>query len=64
MQGLKWQARAGALALLGQLAKRAPAEFAHCMVAVVPRVSECMVDIRQEVRAMHALLWHVLCMYG
>ena len=25
-------------------------EFAHCMVAVVPRVSECMVDIRQEVR--------------
>ncbi|KAI7836488.1 hypothetical protein COHA_009640 [Chlorella ohadii] len=50
-QGLKWQARAGALALLGQLAKRAPAEFAHCMVAVVPRVSECMVDIRQEVAA-------------
>jgi len=144
-QGLKWQARAGALALLGQLAKRAPGvsgtvgcisacaplalalaasrcwelgqrwlrrrlawavafskqalqfcsrcnlqlicmllctipwvccarpahcypsncctpltpprcaccavqEFAHCMVAVVPRVSECMVDIRQEVR--------------
>ncbi|PRW20411.1 elongation factor EF-3 isoform B [Chlorella sorokiniana] len=50
-QGLKWQARAGALVLLGQLAKRAPAEFAHCMVAVVPRVSECMVDIRQEVAA-------------
>lgn len=113
-QGLKWQARAGALKLLGSLAKRAPSvstacrprcmccsvrapppplgrrlfwlrlrsggafrpwlrpaacstplsvdrparalppscfaaqEFAHCMVAVVPRVSECMVDIRPE----------------
>lgn len=23
-------------------------EFAHCMVAVVPRVSECMVDTRPE----------------
>ncbi|KAL4853476.1 Elongation factor 3 [Chlorella vulgaris] len=50
-QGLKWQARAAALALLGALAKAAPSEFAHCMVAVVPRVSECMVDTRGEVAA-------------
>lgn len=50
-QKIKWQARCGALKLLGQLAKRCPGEFAHCMVAVVPRVSECMVDVRPEVSA-------------
>lgn len=54
---LKWQSRAAALGLLAKLAQRHVATLAAHVVEIVPRVSECMSDVRAEVvRAAHDAL--------
>jgi hypothetical protein len=46
----KWQIKEGALRLLVTLAKTAPAQVSACLPAIVPLISERMVDAREQVR--------------
>lgn len=46
----KWQIKEGALKLLAALAKTAPAQVSVCLPAIVPLISERMVDPREQVR--------------
>lgn len=46
----KWQVKEGALKLLAALARRNPAQVAAALPAIVPVVSECMVDARAQVK--------------
>lgn len=46
----KWQIKEGGLRLLAALAKTAPAQVAVCLPAIVPLISERMVDAREQVR--------------
>jgi hypothetical protein len=45
----KWQVKEGALRLLVTLARTAPAQVAACLPAIVPLISERMVDAREQV---------------
>lgn len=46
----KWQVKEGALKLLAALARTAPAQVSVCLPAIVPLISERMVDAREQVR--------------
>lgn len=46
----KWQVKEGALRLLADLAATAPAQVSACLPAIVPLISERMVDPREQVR--------------
>lgn len=46
----KWQVKEGALRLLAALSKTAPSQVAACLPAIVPLISERMVDPREQVR--------------
>jgi elongation factor 3 len=46
----KWQVKEGALRLLVTLAQTAPAQVSLCLPAIVPLISERMVDAREQVR--------------
>lgn len=50
----KWQVKEGALKLLADLAKSAPAQVSACLPAIVPLISERMVDAREQVRIHHS----------
>lgn len=45
----KWQIKEGSLRLLAALAKTAPAQVSACLPAIVPLISERMVDAREQV---------------
>jgi len=45
----KWQVKEGALLLLAALARSAPPQVAVCLPAIVPLISERMVDAREQV---------------
>jgi elongation factor 3 len=45
----RWQTRVGALNLMAARAKRCPQETGHCMLAIMPTLSEAVVDSRPEV---------------
>lgn len=57
-RSMKWQARVGALKCLGSRAKHFPSEMGHCMLDIIPALSEAVVDTRAEVAeaASNALL--------
>jgi hypothetical protein len=46
----KWQVKEGALLLLAALARTAPSQVSACLPAIVPLISERMVDPREQVR--------------
>lgn len=46
----KWQVKEGALRLLVTLAQTAPTQVSLCLPAIVPLISERMVDAREQVR--------------
>jgi elongation factor 3 len=48
--GVKWQSKMGSLRILADLATAAPAEVSACLPDIVPAVTECMVDIKAELR--------------
>jgi elongation factor 3 len=48
-RAMKWQVRAGALKCLGYRAKQFPTEMGHCMLDIMPLLSESVVDTRTEV---------------
>lgn len=50
----KWQVKEGALRLLVTLAQTAPAQVSLCLPAIVPLISERMVDAREQVRQQQA----------
>ena len=45
----KWQTRAASLTLLAARAKRCPVEAGHCVLSMMPVLSEAIVDTRREV---------------
>lgn len=45
----KWQTRIGCLKLLEALSKKSPGEMGHCMLSIMPALSEAAVDTRPEV---------------
>ena len=46
----KWQAKAGACDLLGALAVGAPLQASWSLPEIVPRVTDCMVDLKEELK--------------
>lgn len=56
----KWQVKEGALKLLAELAKTAPAQVSACLPAIVPLISERMVDAREQVRGIKGLVSKVI----
>jgi hypothetical protein len=46
----KWQVKEGALLLLADLAQSAPSQVSMCLPAIVPLISERLVDPREQVR--------------
>jgi hypothetical protein len=51
----------GSCRLLERLAVEAPAALAACLPDVVPRVSECMVDAKDQVKVRGGPAWWVGC---
>jgi hypothetical protein len=49
----KWQVKEGALLLLAALTRTAPSQVAACLPAIVPLISERMVDPREQVCEEH-----------
>ena len=49
LTGRKWQTRVAALHLLASRCKRCPVEAGHCVLAMMPVLSEAIVDTRLEV---------------
>uniref|UniRef100_A0A383W2Z9 Elongation factor 3 n=1 Tax=Tetradesmus obliquus TaxID=3088 RepID=A0A383W2Z9_TETOB len=47
----KWQVKEGALLLLAALTRTAPSQVSACLPAIVPLISERMVDPREQVKA-------------
>lgn len=47
----QWQTKVGALNMLSELCRVAPRRVAECLSTVVPRVSECMVDVKEQVKS-------------
>lgn len=45
-----WQVKAGSLQLLTHLARKAPQQIANQLPTIVPLVSECMYDAKQQVK--------------
>eukprot|EP00303_Exanthemachrysis_gayraliae_P007461 CAMPEP_0206007530 /NCGR_PEP_ID=MMETSP1464-20131121/5816_1 /ASSEMBLY_ACC=CAM_ASM_001124 /TAXON_ID=119497 /ORGANISM="Exanthemachrysis gayraliae, Strain RCC1523" /LENGTH=1054 /DNA_ID=CAMNT_0053381027 /DNA_START=42 /DNA_END=3206 /DNA_ORIENTATION=- len=57
----KWTTVVGALMLLGELADKAPQQMAPCLTDLMPLMSSCLTDLKQQVKdqaksTMHKLL--------
>jgi elongation factor 3 len=46
----KWQTKVGALQLLGDLAAKAPDHVAVCLPDIVPAVTDCAVDVKEQLK--------------
>lgn len=46
-----WQIKMGALTSLQTLAKSAPRQVARCLPEIVPRITECFADAKEQVKA-------------
>lgn len=46
----KWQTVVGALMLVGELADKAPVQMAPCLTDLMPLMSSCLTDIKQQVK--------------
>lgn len=47
---VKWQTKMGALKMLSTLGENNPTEVSICLPEIVPAVTECMTDIKKELR--------------
>lgn len=50
-QARNWQSKVLALTLLAGMAKTAPTQIATCLSDIVPRLTDCMADAKEQVKA-------------